>query len=169
MQNKLTFFEDRFLGRRRFRISLAAAIAVIGFFALANLLRLLWMSFTNVPFWTIVEILFQQGEVTTGINFFLVRVILEGAVGLMLFVGAVLLAIGQEKRGFVISNLALLLSLTTVDILIFYYEQFSTITIAIIQLLALLGLMLYRARYLIPTTPEAVEEEVLNEQVNQGS
>lgn len=169
IQKKLTYFEDRYLGRIRFRTALAAAIAVIGFFALANLLRLLWMSFSSVPFWTMVETLFQQGEVTTGIDFFLVRVILEGAVGLMLFVGAILLAVGQDKRGFVVSNLALLLSLTTVDILIFYYEQFSTIILAIFQLLALISLMLYRARYLVPTTAEAARGEVISDKVKQGS
>lgn len=163
LQNKLNFYEDRFLGRKRFRISLAAGIAVIGVFALLNLLRLLWGSFANVPFWTMVETLFLQGDVRSGISFFLVRVILEGVVGLMLIFGAVLLAIGQDKRGFVISNLALLLELTTVDILIFYFEQFSAIPLAIVQLFLLLSLMLYRARYLVPAEAAEQQKELIKE------
>jgi len=68
----------------------------------------------------------------------------------MLLLGGGLLWARRSRRGVAIGYGALLLLLTTVDLLVFYFEQFSTILTAGVQLLALLGVLYYRNEFLEP-------------------
>ena len=52
--------------------------------------------------------------------------------------------------GTALGSLGLLLSLTGVNLLTFYYDQFSGIALALFQLLLLIGLAYYRQRYVRP-------------------
>ena len=73
---------------------------------------------------------------------------LRGLVGLLLAVAAMLLITGRERRGVVLGYIGLLLSLTTVTLLDFYFSQFGAIVGAVVQLALLMGVILYRRRYL---------------------
>jgi hypothetical protein len=73
--------------------------------------------------------------------------VLEGAVGALILLGAVLLLAGIEPWGLALSYFGLLLTLTGVNLLTFYFEQFSTIVGASVQLLLLLGVSYYRRRF----------------------
>ncbi len=74
---------------------------------------------------------------------------LGAVVGLLLVVASVLLTIGREQRGASLGYFGLLLSLTTVTQLDFYFDQFRAIVGALIYFTLLLGVMLYRRRYLL--------------------
>ncbi len=52
------------------------------------------------------------------------------------------------RRGAVLGFIGLLLSLTTVTLLDFYFSQFGAIVGAVVQLALLMGVILYRRRYL---------------------
>ena len=78
---------------------------------------------------------------------FALRVSLEIAIGLALFLGAVLLILRREKAGLAVGTLALLLSLTVVNLVVMYFEQFSTLVTAAMQLTVLLGILRYRRRF----------------------
>lgn len=73
-----------------------------------------------------------------------IRLGLEVIVGLLLLASAFLLATKRNRSGAAVGYLGLLLSLTTVNILLFYFEQFSTIITTSIQFLLLMGMMIYR-------------------------
>ncbi len=75
---------------------------------------------------------------------------LGGVVGLLLMVAAVLLVIGRERRGSSLGYFGLVLSLTTVAPINFYFSQFGAISIALAQFALLMGVSLYRRRYLVP-------------------
>ncbi len=75
-----------------------------------------------------------------------IRIWLEVIVGILLLTSATLLALKRKRVGAATGYLGLLISLTTVDILLFYFEQFSTIITTSIQLLLFGGLMIYRRR-----------------------
>jgi len=81
---------------------------------------------------------------------FRIQLALEGATGILLLAACVLLLIGRERRAMMFSYLALLMSLTIVNLLVFFYEQFSTIALAIIQFGLLMAVMQYRRRHLAP-------------------
>lgn len=74
---------------------------------------------------------------------------LRALVGLLLVVAAVLLVIRRERRGVVVGYFGLLLSLSTVVLLDFYFSQFRAIVGATIQFALLWGVILYRQRHLL--------------------
>ncbi len=75
---------------------------------------------------------------------------LGGVVGLLLMVAAILLAIGRERQGSSLGYLGLLLSLTAVAPINFYFSQFGAVSNALAEFALLLGVILYRRRYLVP-------------------
>jgi hypothetical protein len=85
----------------------------------------------------------------SSLAWFFTRLILESIVGLMLFGAALLLIIGKYPHGIYLANIALLLSLTVVNLLVFYFDQFSTIILASLQFLTLLGVIRYRKKFII--------------------
>ncbi len=72
------------------------------------------------------------------------RVALEVLVGFLLLASAGLLAAKRDRLGSALGYFSLLLSLTTVNILLFYYEQFSTIITTTVQFALLVGVALFR-------------------------
>jgi predicted transcriptional regulator len=72
---------------------------------------------------------------------------LETAIGLMFICAAVLMTTRREQLGTALGSLGLLLSLTGVNLLSFYYDQFGGIASALFQLAVLIGLAYYRQRY----------------------
>jgi hypothetical protein len=76
------------------------------------------------------------------------RLVLEIAVGLALLISVVLLAARKKRLAFDLGYLSLLVSLTVVDMLLFYFEQFSAIAIVLIQFVVLYGVIYYRQRFL---------------------
>ncbi len=92
--------------------------------------------------------LLERGMITDmhGLPWFEARLCLESGIGLVLLVSAFLLAIGRDRRAIDLSYACLILSLTIVNLLVFYFDQFSTIIYAIIQLLLLIGVISYRDR-----------------------
>jgi hypothetical protein len=76
------------------------------------------------------------------------RLVLEVLVGLLLLVSVVLLAVGKKRLAFNLGYISLLVSLTVLDLLLFYFEQFSTSFIVLIQFVVMFGLIYYRGKYL---------------------
>jgi hypothetical protein len=75
-----------------------------------------------------------------------VRLGVEVIVGSLLLASAGLLTAKQNRIGTAVGNVGLFLSLTTMNVLLFYFEQFSTILTTTIQILLILGLLVYRRR-----------------------
>jgi hypothetical protein len=76
-----------------------------------------------------------------------VRLGLEVAVGLMLLVAVILLIMGKKRLAIDLGYLSLLLSIAVLDMLLFYFEQFSTIIIVVFQFILLVGVIYYRAKF----------------------
>jgi hypothetical protein len=83
---------------------------------------------------------------------------LGGMVGLLVMVAAILLAIGRERRGSSLGYLGLLLSLTTVAPIDFYFSQFAAVINAMLDFVLLSGVILYRRRYLVPVPGSELPE-----------
>jgi hypothetical protein len=72
------------------------------------------------------------------------------AIGLLFICAVVLMLTRRDPLGTALGSLGLLLSLTGVNLLTFYYDQFSGIATALFQLALLVGLAYYRQRYVTP-------------------
>ncbi len=69
--------------------------------------------------------------------------------GALMGIAAALLTLGKERRALRLGTLALVLSLTVVNLLTFYYSQLYAIGVALAQLALLTGAILYRWRFFI--------------------
>lgn len=150
LQNRWLNFENRILSRHRFEILL-----IIGLIGLAA-----WMIYMPL---TVVLASRSPGQLAallsrliderllrsiSGIYWLESRLILQGAMGLVLLFSGILLMIKQERRAIGMAYLSLLITITVVNILVFYYDQFSTIFSAILQFILLMAVLRYRKRFL---------------------
>ncbi len=80
----------------------------------------------------------------SALGWFELRVVLELVTGLLLILAAFMLIPRRNHAGIILGIFGLLMALTTVDVLLFYFEQFSTIVTATFHFIILLGLYHYR-------------------------
>jgi hypothetical protein len=63
---------------------------------------------------------------------------------------ALMLLVRRDYLGVTVGYFGLLIALTVLNLLVFYFDQFSAIITATIQFLLLMGLILYRQHHLAP-------------------
>lgn len=155
IQNMLQVKVARYLTRRRYRAVLVGGVGAMGLVALSKLGTALMTSDSPFSLEQTIRAMIAGSHLNgaADIFWFGARVALEGLVGLAMFISAVLLALGKDRLGTWGSYLSLLFSLTTVDLLLFYFEQFSTIVTATFQFVLLLAVLIYRRNYVLPATP----------------
>lgn len=76
------------------------------------------------------------------------RLVLEILVGSLLLVSVALIAAGKKRLAYDLGYLSLLISLVVLDLILFYFEQFSTVVIVAFQFILLFGVIFYRRKYL---------------------
>ena len=152
--DKLGQLETRWITRRRLKAVLTGGLAALGILALWNLVVLLLATRDPLRMENMITELVVGGKVAsiTGMFWFSTQVALDGLVGLLLVVSAGLLIVNKDREGVALGYVGLLLSLAVVNLVVFYFEQFSTIIPALVQFLLLLGVMFYRRRYLSGST-----------------
>ncbi len=142
--------EERWFGRPRLRILVGIGLVATGVLAVLNLG--LMVSFNVLPGWLQEMasgwVIDTRVATAGGAAWFSARVALEAAVGVLLLLAAILLAGGKDKHALGLGYLGLLLSLTAVNLVVFYFGQFSTIALAALQFVVLLGVIRYRKRFL---------------------
>lgn len=148
---RLSQWEERWISQGTMRAILAGGLAAIGIWSVYTPIRILTIQRDPLQIQQILEKLINAGLVRSSVslNVFVARLGLELAAGAILLAAAILLAIGQDRRGTAVGYLGVLVSLTMVNLLVFYFDQFSSIINATVQLVALLGLLHYRRRYLM--------------------
>ncbi len=133
----------------RLKIVLVVGLAGLGFVAAAQLGRLLLTVVTPGTFNNTLTAMMASVDLRAyPVNpvWFIANILLTGLNGLLLLAGAVLLATKRERLGSSLGFYGLLISLTVVNLLVFYFHQFSTIGLAGIQFAVLLGLLYYRRK-----------------------
>jgi hypothetical protein len=146
---------DRFvkwLTERRLSWLLGVGMALLGLFTLKNPLQI-WLEL-SMPGSALVAFLHahsgRQIPAIEAQGLFSLRLGLEVVVGLMLLVSAILLLVGKKRLAISLGYLSLLLSIAVLDMLLFYFEQFSTILVVVFQFMVLIGMMYYRQKYQKP-------------------
>jgi hypothetical protein len=154
-QKKTLAFEQRYISRNRFRATLVGALIAWGIFALSYTVALLMSLHSPADLSLTLSGLVDPRVIRnpSGLTWFETRIGLEGSMGIIMLIAAALLTIGRDRRAILLAYAGLILSLTVVNLLLFYYDQFSTIFNAFIQFIILLGLLRYRNRFLQNITP----------------
>jgi hypothetical protein len=140
---------QRHLTRRRLKAVLVGGLGALGIIAVVTLSE--WFLAIPSPArmaYRLADLLLAGRLGGPGSLTWLVgHIALKGASGLLLLIGAVLLVIRRDRQGLAFSYIGLLLSLTIVDLMEFYFSQFSAMAPAAVQFGLLLVLLYYRRRY----------------------
>jgi hypothetical protein len=153
---RLKSLETRWITRRRLKAGLVGGLLALGGFALVDFVSLLMAVRAPQRLEATVAEWVSLGQVadSSGLFWFLARVSLEGMVGVLGVLAAFFLFSGMERRGVDVGVVGLLLALSAVNLLVFYFEQFSTIVKATLQFTLLMTLFYYRRRFLtLPLEP----------------
>ncbi len=142
-------FEERWFSLVRLKAVLVGGLVGLGVVQILSMVRLVWAALDPEYLDRMLAQLIAVGKVTdaSAMAWFIGRMALEGAVGLILVGAAVFLAIGKERIGVRLAYYGLIVSLTVTNLLVFYFEQFSTIITAAIQFVVLLVVLRYRRRH----------------------
>src|SRR5262249_23789472 len=145
-------------GQGRLKLILVIGMGVLGFLAIGELIVLLAVpKFPDLLAQSITHFA-DTGQITgqTSFNWFLIQLALEGMVGIVLVVASILLIVGEDQRGNELGYFGLLMSLTVVNLLLFYFDQFGNLVLTVVQICLLAALLRYRQQYILrPPTPEA--------------
>jgi len=130
------------------RISLIVGLLGIGLLTLKNPFQVLFARWLPPAFDIFLQNLYSGRHIDAATSplWFGIRLILEVLVGSLLITSAGLLITKRTKKGVTLAYIALLLSLTTVNLLLFYFEQFSTIMTTLIQFILLVEIIYYQRR-----------------------
>lgn len=88
----------------------------------------------------------RQTDPQEAIDLYRFRVMVETAVGVMMILSATVLSTKHKFIGAVMGCVSFLLCLMVVDLVLFYFEQFSTIFTTSIQFILLIGYLYYLTR-----------------------
>lgn len=150
----LVKFENRHLPRRRYRWAITFLIGLVGVIALFQFVSIAPILFSRThPLESLLTLLLQKGDIrsATMAAWSLAYIALQGLFGTSMIIGGGLFAVGLEKRGLDLASIGLVVSLTAINLLAFYVDQFSASINALLQLLVLLAITLFRRRFIPPS------------------
>jgi hypothetical protein len=147
---KLKALDERWITKRRLKAVLVAGLGTLGLWAVQDLVIWFFAFFSPLQLERSLLNLVNTGRLTSraSLPWLEASISLQAACGVVVLSGAALLIFNRDKRAVSVSFFGLLLFLTTTNLLEFYFDQFSTIGPAIIQLALLLLLIHYRRRFI---------------------
>lgn len=150
IRNAWIRFEKKWLNRKRFCRILIIGLLAWGVWALISPVGFLLIMRSPDQLQTFVEQLISNRLVrnTSGLNWFEARILLGGGAGIVSIIAAVMLSFKAERTAVWVGIIDLLVTLTIVNPLVFYFEQFSTIVLAVFQFVLFILLIRYRKLFL---------------------
>jgi hypothetical protein len=148
-RNKLIHIEKQIINRSQYRLTIILGMMLLAFWSFISPAIFISRLHSPKEMELLLNDLVHNNLVrnASGLNWFEARFGLEGVIGLLLLISAVLMIIGKDKRGVSLAYISLLFSLTVVNLLLFYFNQFSTILVAFAEFCVLLVILRYRKRY----------------------
>ncbi|MBP7686878.1 MAG: hypothetical protein KA765_03185 [Thermoflexales bacterium] len=150
---QLQRIEAQYISRRTAKTVLIIGLSAFGLLAIQDLLPVVRALFSRDFANELGNVIVSAGLVrnVNGLLWYLARQVLEGLVGVSLISGASLLLANRERLGLQAGYIGLVFYLLTVNLLVLYFDQFTTILLTVLQFGLLLALMRYRQRYLTTT------------------
>jgi hypothetical protein len=146
-----TSVEERWLSQGRLRLFITIGVLIMGLAISARLIYYLTVMGDPVAFRSLLQERVTKLPDATDMALLWARIQLgmEGIVGLILTLSAVLMLLGKERAGLGLGSIGLLISLVGVNLIQFYIDQFSAIAKAFIQFVVLQSLYYYQRRFRI--------------------
>ena len=137
----------------RLKGTLVVCLAGLGLISFKNPIGFLLERWAGHPAWLDSILYFTAGrhiEDVAAPELANVRMVLEMCVGTLFLSAAVLLILRLDRQAIYLALTALLITFTSSNIIVFYFEQFSTLIMVGVQFAALFGLLEYRRRLNVP-------------------
>jgi hypothetical protein len=149
-RQKAIQIHGEWLHKRQDQLGLAFSLFLLGFWSLRVPGLILFRAQRWLDLQRLLTHLVQNGVVRSSLSlgWFELQLGLQAGVGFVMIGAALLLALKKDHLGILWGYLSLLLSLTMVNLLMFYFDQFSTILTALVELIILLFVVIYRRAYL---------------------
>jgi hypothetical protein len=143
---------DSLVRRPRFLIGMVGALFIAGLISLIEPVTVIVRAVSPGTVFDIRTQLIDSGLVPSanGLTWYYGQLGGEAVIGLLLITAAALIATGNTRRGLTIGYLGLLFSLTIVNLLVFYYDQFGNLALTLIEGAMLLLLLRYRQLFMVP-------------------
>lgn len=150
LKSRALRFERSNLAKGRMRKILIIGLLAWGVWALVSPVGFLLISRDAAQLQVFLDQLISNRLVRDagGLNWFEARVLLEGGVGLFSLIAALLLMFKAEAKGIMLGFIVMLITLTVVNPLIFYFDQFSTLIVAFFHFVLFILLLRYKQRFL---------------------
>ncbi len=143
------------MGRVWHRRLILIGLGITAVFAVLVLGALLWLTFSPTAVaeqsLSALATASQQTDVAN-LNGNYLRDAVQIAIGIVSLVAIILLVKGREKQGILFAVVAIVLSLTAVQLITFYLDQFTAIIPTLYHLAFLFVVLTYRQWYLLPET-----------------
>lgn len=153
---KITIFaqkiENKYLTKNRLKTIIILALLGWGAWAMVSPIGYLIVTKNPTQLQFFLDQLMTQKLITnpSGLTWFQARILLEGGMGVIAIISALFILFKRDQIGVWLGIADMVVTLTIVNLLIFYFDQFSTIILASYQFI-LLGLILrYQRRFLKP-------------------
>ena len=142
--------EARLSTRPLHRALVAIGLSLFGLLALADLLPILSALISTRSLEQMTTQLVQGGIITStsGLLWYIARLILEAMVGLLLLAAGIMIVAGREQQGTRLGAFGLLLYLLTVNLLVLYFDQYATFVVTVLQFALFLAVIRYQHRFL---------------------
>lgn len=143
-------FEEKHVSRRRLKTFIIIGLLIWAAWSLISPLGYLAATKDPAQLQILLDQLINQKLIynQSGLTWFQARVLLEGSTGILAVIAAILLILKREKAGIWLGIADMLITLTIVNLLIFYFDQFSTIVLAAYQFVLFSMLIRFQKRFL---------------------
>lgn len=151
-------FENSWLNRQKFRLLLSFLLIIWGIYSFIEPFILLRAFNQPEKIALILENLISQNLVRnpSGLTWYQSQIGLEGSLGILAVIAGILLLTRKENAGVKLGLGVMLVMLTFANLLLFYFDQFSTILNAGFQFIIFLLLVRYRHKFQISTNAKQV-------------
>ncbi len=143
-------FEKHHFSRKRMRIVIALFLIGLAVWIALTPLYLItsYTALADMPsLSTLVDENILQQMTNTTVLYALI--IADVVLGSLLILSAIMLLLGKDRSGTLLALISLLTLISAVNLFVFYYDQFSSISIASVEFLILFVLIRYRKRFII--------------------
>ena len=149
----------RKLGRPWHRVLILAGLAISALASIATLGTLIWFALSSAA---TAQTFFAklaaeaQGNSVSDVTGHSIRLALQVAIGVVALLAMYLILRGKERRGTVLAVVSVVLSLTAVQLITFYLNQFTAVVPTLFQFAFLLVILAYQQWYLVPDSRHEV-------------
>ena len=152
-------FELKFLNQQKMRFLLVTGLFMWGIWALTSQTIVYLATHPAQRLTAFIQqfIIYHPMPNASGMNWFEAQILLEGSMGIISLIAVGLFLFKKEKLAVWVGTIDLIVTLIVVNLITFYFDQFSTIAFVAFQFVLLIFLLMYRRRFLSPQAKKIQE------------